>query len=211
MSEERYGYVRVRIDTSLDDDGWCFCTPPNHPEDLKKGLKHNPWNDSCQFYGQVIAIEDIGEDSVLDFIESMVADDEPREMTGLGEDAIKEIFNKLEDPLKKFAPITYNQIQDILARLEKLEKAKDVEMNDKWAEGRWYKPGELEFFIARENTGKSMLHTQYPDDGGLTDQKRDISEALSAREVLYNACLKAIHEIGLDQFKKISWFGSNVK
>lgn len=41
-------YARVRVDTHPDIDGWCFCTPFNHPDDLIKG----DVNEASQFFGQ---------------------------------------------------------------------------------------------------------------------------------------------------------------
>jgi hypothetical protein len=53
MSEtEEFGWVRVRIDTTPDADGWCACTPANHPDDVKR-FGASEWNESSQFFGKV--------------------------------------------------------------------------------------------------------------------------------------------------------------
>lgn len=54
IEAEGVGWARVRIDTPPDADGWCFCTPSNHPKDVEN-LAYPEWDDSAQFYGQVAA------------------------------------------------------------------------------------------------------------------------------------------------------------
>jgi len=47
-------YTRVRIDTDPGEDGWCFMTPENHPDDVARGLVERQWEDSSQFFGKAI-------------------------------------------------------------------------------------------------------------------------------------------------------------
>lgn len=54
MSEDKIGFAKVRIDTTPDKDGWCFCTPANHPDDVQRGLvQGGEWNEAAQMYAQV--------------------------------------------------------------------------------------------------------------------------------------------------------------
>lgn len=46
------GWTQVRIDTDPDPDGWCFCTPASHPDDVKRGLKEE-WDAQSQFFAKV--------------------------------------------------------------------------------------------------------------------------------------------------------------
>ncbi|RVP13134.1 hypothetical protein CN085_19675 [Sinorhizobium meliloti] len=48
----RTGYVKVRIDTDPKEDGWGFCTPASHPDDIARELREE-WDDSSQFYGRI--------------------------------------------------------------------------------------------------------------------------------------------------------------
>ena len=48
-------YTRVRIDTDPGEDGWCFMTPENHPDDVAKGHVEGQWADGAQFFGRAIA------------------------------------------------------------------------------------------------------------------------------------------------------------
>lgn len=48
-------WAKVRIDTQPDADGWCFCTPANHPQDIAEGKAEGDWNEGAQFHGQVRA------------------------------------------------------------------------------------------------------------------------------------------------------------
>lgn len=52
---EGVAWTKVRIDTQPDADGWCFCTPANHPQDIAEGRAAGDWNKGSQFYGQVRA------------------------------------------------------------------------------------------------------------------------------------------------------------
>ena len=46
------GYTKVRIDTTPDKDGWCFCTPFNHPEDIER-FGHTKFNEEYQIFTQI--------------------------------------------------------------------------------------------------------------------------------------------------------------
>ncbi len=57
MQVEETGYLLVRIDTDPGGDGFCFCTPTNHPEDIARGLVDGQWADNNQTFGQVFPRE----------------------------------------------------------------------------------------------------------------------------------------------------------
>lgn len=51
------GLTVVRIDTTPNADGWCFCTPRHHPDDIRKGLVDEEWQSSAQMFAKVIPFE----------------------------------------------------------------------------------------------------------------------------------------------------------
>lgn len=48
------GWVEVRVDTE-HTDGWCFCTPRSHPDDVAAGRIEDEFNDRYQIFGRVFA------------------------------------------------------------------------------------------------------------------------------------------------------------
>ncbi|WP_420961137.1 hypothetical protein [Brucella sp. IR073] len=49
------GYAMVQVNTPPDVNGWCLCTPFNHPEDVAKGHVEGELAVGSQFFGQVFA------------------------------------------------------------------------------------------------------------------------------------------------------------
>jgi hypothetical protein len=55
IHEGDIAYAYVHVDSTPDKDGWCYCSPFNHPDDIKQGLCSDGPNDIYQFFGQVFA------------------------------------------------------------------------------------------------------------------------------------------------------------
>jgi hypothetical protein len=52
MKEGDIGYAKVIVDMD-SDDGWCFCSPPNHPDDIARGLVEGEWAENYQTFAHV--------------------------------------------------------------------------------------------------------------------------------------------------------------
>lgn len=62
-------YTLVRVDTTPDAEGWCFCTPASHPSDVERGLKEE-FDETQQILARVVNAPPAAPDRFRDGLEA---------------------------------------------------------------------------------------------------------------------------------------------